>query len=60
LLGRESVADPIVERRSGPPPLADALDADGGATWTGRQVLDAAAGHQWFPWADHNPTGPWP
>jgi hypothetical protein len=30
---------------------------DGGATWTGRQVLDAAAGHQWFPWADHKSDG---
>jgi hypothetical protein len=30
---------------------------DGGATWSPRQVLDAAAGHQWFPWADHKPDG---
>jgi hypothetical protein len=30
---------------------------DGGVTWTGRQVLDTAAGHQWFPWADHKSDG---
>ena len=30
---------------------------DGGATWTGRQVYDAGAGHQWFPWADHKSDG---
>lgn len=30
---------------------------DGGATWTGRTLLDGAAGHQWFPWADHKPDG---
>ena len=30
---------------------------DGGATWTGRQVFDASAGHQWFPWADHKSDG---
>ena len=30
---------------------------DGGATWTGRQVYDAAPGHQWFPWADHKSDG---
>jgi hypothetical protein len=30
---------------------------DGGATWTGRQVFDAAPGHQWFPWGDHKSDG---
>jgi hypothetical protein len=30
---------------------------DGGATWTGRQVFDASAGHQWFPWAGHKSDG---
>ena len=30
---------------------------DGGATWTGRQVYDAAPGHQWFPWGDHKSDG---
>jgi hypothetical protein len=30
---------------------------DGGATWTGRVAFDAAAGHQWFPWADHKSDG---
>jgi hypothetical protein len=30
---------------------------DGGVTWSGRQLLDGAAGHQWFPWVDHNPDG---
>jgi hypothetical protein len=31
---------------------------DGGLTWTGRVLVDAAAGrHQWFPWADYRPNG---
>jgi hypothetical protein len=30
---------------------------DGGANWTGRQVFDAASGHQWFPWGDHKSDG---
>jgi hypothetical protein len=30
---------------------------DGGETWSGRQVVDATAGHAWFPWADHRPDG---
>ena len=34
-----------------------ARSLDGGATWTGRQVYDAAPGHQWFPWADHRSDG---
>jgi hypothetical protein len=33
------------------------VSTDGGATWTGRQVVSAAAGHEWFPWADHKPNG---
>ncbi len=28
-----------------------------GATWTGRQVVDATPGHAWFAWADHAPDG---
>jgi hypothetical protein len=30
---------------------------DGGVTWSGRQVYDAAPGHQWFPWAGHKSDG---
>jgi hypothetical protein len=30
---------------------------DGGTTWTGRQIVSAAAGHEWFPWADHKSDG---
>ena len=31
---------------------------DGGATWSGRTLLDAAGGrHQWFPWSDHMSDG---
>jgi hypothetical protein len=30
---------------------------DGGKTWTGRTLYDGAAGHQWFPWADHKSDG---
>ena len=30
---------------------------DGGATWSGRLMFDAAPGHQWFPWADHKSDG---
>jgi BNR/Asp-box repeat len=30
---------------------------NGGVTWTGRQVLSAASGHEWFPWADHKSDG---
>ena len=31
---------------------------DGGRTWTGRVLVDAAGGrHQWFPWADYKPNG---
>lgn len=29
---------------------------DGGATWAS-SVLEAKAGHGWFPWADHKPNG---
>jgi hypothetical protein len=34
-----------------------ATSSDGGATWSGRLTFDAAAGHQWFPWADHKSDG---
>jgi len=34
-----------------------ATSADGGSTWSGRLTFDAAAGHQWFPWADHKSDG---
>jgi hypothetical protein len=30
---------------------------DGGVTWSGRQVYDDDAGHQWFPWSDHRSDG---
>ena len=30
---------------------------DGGATWSDRTLFDGAAGHQWFPWADHKSDG---
>jgi len=30
---------------------------DGGVTWSPRQAFDDAAGHQWFPWADHKSDG---
>ncbi|HWQ27842.1 MAG TPA: sialidase family protein [Dehalococcoidia bacterium] len=31
---------------------------DGGATWSGRILIDDADGrHQWFPWADHKSDG---
>jgi hypothetical protein len=30
---------------------------NGGATWTGRQVISAAPGHEWFPWADQKSDG---
>lgn len=30
---------------------------DRGQTWTARQVVDGTAGHAWFPWADHAPSG---
>ena len=29
---------------------------DGGASWSGPMQVDAAAGDQWFPWVDVNPT----
>jgi hypothetical protein len=29
---------------------------DGGASWSGPSVVDSAAGDQWFPWVDVNPT----
>jgi hypothetical protein len=34
-----------------------ARSLDGGASWSGRTVYDAAPGHQWFPWADHKSDG---
>ena len=35
-----------------------ATSSDGGETWDGRTLLDAAGGApQWFPWADHAPDG---
>jgi hypothetical protein len=30
---------------------------DGGVTWSDRTLYDGAAGHQWFPWADHKSDG---
>jgi hypothetical protein len=30
---------------------------DGGTTWSDRTLFDGAAGHQWFPWADHKSDG---
>ncbi len=30
---------------------------DGGATWSGRIVVDDSEGNAWFPWADHQPDG---
>jgi hypothetical protein len=33
-----------------------ARSTNGGATWTS-SVLEAKAGHGWFPWADHKPDG---
>ena len=31
---------------------------DGGATWTGRELLsDGGGAHQWFPWADYKSDG---
>jgi hypothetical protein len=33
-----------------------ARSLDGGQTWT-HSVLEAKAGHGWFPWADHKPDG---
>jgi hypothetical protein len=29
---------------------------NGGASWSGPTLVDAAAGDQWFPWVDVNPT----
>lgn len=32
------------------------ISDDGGASWSGPSLVDAAAGDQWFPWVDVNPT----
>jgi hypothetical protein len=35
-----------------------ALSTDGGATWSGRNLVDDGEGaQQWFPWIDHAPDG---
>lgn len=31
--------------------------ADGGRTWSARQLVDGRNTHQWFPWADHRSDG---
>jgi hypothetical protein len=30
--------------------------SDGGSSWSGPTLVDSAAGDQWFPWVDVNPT----
>jgi hypothetical protein len=32
------------------------VSSNGGASWSGPTQVDAAAGDQWFPWVDVNPT----
>jgi len=32
------------------------VSSNGGASWSGAMLVDSAAGDQWFPWVDVNPT----
>jgi hypothetical protein len=32
------------------------VSSNGGASWSGPMLVDSAAGDQWFPWVDVNPT----
>ena len=32
------------------------VSSNGGASWSGPMPVDSAAGDQWFPWVDVNPT----
>jgi hypothetical protein len=32
------------------------VSTDGGTSWSGPTLVDSAAGDQWFPWVDVNPT----